>query len=213
MLSSCAVDEHTQRSDSIALDRLIFFSDGVIAIAITLLALDLRLPDTPRITNHDLVVMLGQLLPRYLAFVVSFIVIGAYWRAHHRMFRFIHRFESALLVRNMVFLFFVVQLPFLTAILGMHGDLFAAVCLYAAGMASMGLSSAWIWRYAARHHLTAGVTALQAKYIARRALVVPVVFLLSIPVALVRPQIAAFSWFAIMPVQALMLRGLRAHRV
>jgi uncharacterized membrane protein len=213
VLSSCAVTEHAQRTEAIALDRLIFFSDGVIAIAITLLALDLRLPDTQRITNRDLVVMLGQLLPRYFAFVISFIVIGAYWRAHHRMFRFIQRFDTSLLVRNMVFLFFVVQLPFLTAILGTHGNLFGAVALYAVGMGGMGLSSAWIWSYASRHQLTAGLTPLQAKYIARRALVVPVVFLLSIPVALVWPQIAAVSWFAIMPVQSLMLRGLRGHRV
>lgn len=205
--------EHIPRTESLALDRLVFFSDGVIAIAITLLALDLRLPETHGITNRDLMAMLGQLLPRYIAFVVSFVVIGAYWRAHHRMFRFIHRFDTALLFRNMVFLFFVVQLPFLTAILGTHGDLFAAVALYAVGMACMGLSSAWIWRYAAGHHLTAGVTPLQAKYIARRALVVPIVFLLSIPVALVRPQIAALSWFAIIPVQSILLRGLRSHRI
>lgn len=207
------MSEHLPRTESIALDRLVFFSDGVIAIAITLLALDLRIPETHGITNRDLAGMLGQLLPRYLAFVVSFVVIGAYWRAHHRMFRFIQRFDAPLLFRNMVFLFFVVQLPFLTAILGAHGDLFAAVALYAAGMACMGLSSAWIWRYAAGQHLTAGVTPLQANYIARRALVVPIVFLLSIPVAFARPQIAALSWFAIMPVQWILLRGLRAHRV
>lgn len=207
------MSEHVPRAESIALDRLVFFSDGVIAIAITLLALDLRIPDTRGISNHDLVAMLGQLLPRYIAFAISFIVIGAYWRAHHRMFRFIHRFDSTLLSRNMVFLFFVVQLPFLTSVLGTHGDLFAAVALYAAGMACMGVSSMWIWRCATAHHLTAGVNPHQATYIARRALVVPIVFLLSIPVAFVRPQFAALSWFAIIPVQWMLLRSLRAHRV
>lgn len=207
------VSERLPRPESIALDRLVFFSDGVIAIAITLLALDLRLPDTHGISNRDLVVMLTQLAPRYVAFVISFVVIGAYWRAHHRMFRFIHRFDAGLLFRNIVFLFFVVQLPFLTSVLGTHGDLFAAIALYGAGMACMGLSSVWIWKYAAACHLVSGVTPSQAKYLVRRAMIVPIVFLISIPVGFARPQVAALSWFSIIPVQWLLLRGLRAHRV
>ena len=201
------------RADSIALDRLVFFSDGVIAIAITLLALDLRIPDTHGISNRALTAMLAELLPRYIAFAISFVVIGAYWRAHHRMFRFIHRFDSTLLVRNMVFLFFVVQLPFLTSLLGTHGDLSVAVALYGAGMACMGLSSVRIWKHAVADRLVSGVTPLQIRYVARRALVVPIVFLLSIPIAILRPQIAAFSWFAIIPVQWMLLRELREHRV
>lgn len=203
--------ERLERSEGIALDRLVFFSDGVIAIAITLLALDLRLPESHGIANRELAAMLLAMLPRYIAFALSFVVIGAYWRAHHAMFRFIHRFDAALLVRNLIFLFFVVQLPFLTSVLGAHGDLFTAIALYGAGMACMGLSSVWIWSYAASHGMVAGVTPLQVRDFTWRALVVPIVFLLSIPIAFARPQAAALSWFAIIPVQWLLRRRERAH--
>jgi hypothetical protein len=104
----------------LALERLVFFSDAVIAIAITILVIDLRLPDTSaRVTDR-------QLQPRLVAFVISVVVIGAYREAHHRMFRYITAFDAPLLKRNFLFLFFVALLPFLTSLLGQHGDLATA---------------------------------------------------------------------------------------
>src|SRR3954463_14717196 len=81
-------------SNSLGLERLVFFSDAVIAIGITLLAIDLRLPHTPGLTNHGLLGLLRDMVPRFVAFVISFAVIGVYWAAHHRMFRFIAAFDQ-----------------------------------------------------------------------------------------------------------------------
>ena len=74
------------------LDRLIFFSDGVFAIAITLLALDLRLPPSDTVTTStELTRAILRTAPRFVSFFISFQVIGVFWLAHHRIFGAIHR--------------------------------------------------------------------------------------------------------------------------
>ena len=110
------------------LDRLIFFSDGVFAIAITLLALDLRLPPGDDVsTSADLTRAILRTAPRFLSFFISFQVIGVFWLAHHRIFGLIGRFERGLAMLNLLFLLCIVFMPFPTSILGEHPNLPAAV--------------------------------------------------------------------------------------
>jgi uncharacterized membrane protein len=195
----------------LSIERIVFFSDAVIAIAITLLAIDLKLPEGGEQTGQPLAPLLSALAPRYLAFVISFAVIAVYWIAHHRMFRFITAFNGVLLFLNMLFLFFVVQLPFLASVLGTHGNLSSATALYALGLAAMGFSSAALWMYAvrkglARPDLPRGL----ATYMALRALIVSIIFLASIPIALFSPAVAQLSWIAIVPAQRILARRM-AH--
>jgi uncharacterized membrane protein len=183
-----------ERSD-LPLERVIFFSDAVMAIAITLLAIDLHLPDVGDVTNGQLLNLLAGLVPRYSAFVLSFAVIGVYWFAHHRMFRFIVRWTGGLVLINTVFLFFVVQLPFLTGVLGAHGELAAAAALYALGLTGIGFTSAGLWAYALRRNLlSADADPRFVRLTLARQVVVPVVFLLSVPVAFISPLLAELTW-------------------
>jgi uncharacterized membrane protein len=202
-------------SNSLGLERLVFFSDAVIAIGITLLAIDLRLPHTPGLTNHGLLGLLRDMVPRFVAFVISFAVIGVYWAAHHRMFRFIAAFDQGLILLNLLFLFFVALLPFLTSVVGEHGNLSLATAIYAAGLATMGFSSSLLWVYAVRHRLVAAtVTPALARYLTWRGLTVPIVFLLSIPLVFISPVLAQLSWVSVMPVQRLLARRARiSHSV
>ncbi len=181
--------------DELPLERIIFFSDAVMAIALTLLAIDLRLPDVGDLTNGEFVDLLAGLVPNYFAFVLSFAVIAAYWAAHHRMFRFVVRWTSGLLFLNTLFLFFVVQLPFVTGTLGAHGGLAAPAALYAAGLAALGFTSAGMWEYALRRGLlTSDLDPRFVRVTRFRQLTVPLVFLLSIPVTFVSPFLAEMSW-------------------
>jgi len=119
------------------------FSDGVLAVAITLLALDLHVEATG---HGTLVHQLGQAWPSFVAYVVSFFVIGVIWVNHHAMFALIDQVDRVLLFENLVLLMFVVTLPFTTSTLAdfiPEGGSNArwAVLLY--GVSNMGMAFAF----------------------------------------------------------------------
>ena len=102
----------------LAFERLVFFSDAVFAIVITLLILPLaaevELPETTGGVAHQV----GELWPRILTFIVSFLVVGQFWIAHHRMFDRLQRYDTGLLWLNLLSLLTVSFMPFPTAVLG-----------------------------------------------------------------------------------------------
>ena len=84
---------------SLGLERLVFFSDAVFAIAITLLVIDIRLPEDLRIAGtRELAEALWALLPRHVSYVISFVIIGSFWLKHHAMFEIIAAHDARLLV-------------------------------------------------------------------------------------------------------------------
>lgn len=107
--------EDEPRSESGAADRLIFFSDAVVAIAITLLALDLPVPTGT--TVDELWSSVQDHAESYLAFVISFLVIAAMWSEHHHVFRYAARSDAWLRSLDMVWLLMVVLNPFATKLL------------------------------------------------------------------------------------------------
>ncbi len=98
-----------------AAERLVFFSDAVVAIALTLLAIELPVPagSTPR----ELADAFDRGAPEYLAFLISFLVIFLYWNGHHRQFRYLADAPPALVRWNGVWLFAIVLTPFATRVL------------------------------------------------------------------------------------------------
>jgi uncharacterized membrane protein len=125
---------------------VVFFSDAVFAIAMTLLALSLRLPATT--TDHGVARALGDALPSIYSYALSFTIIALYWLAHHRMFRYICRLNVVLLGINLATLGVVAFVPFPTSVLGDHGASTAAVVFYAATMAVLGALVTALWGYA-----------------------------------------------------------------
>jgi len=99
----------------IAAERLIFFSDAVVAIAITLLALGLPVPKGSG--DEAVWQSLRSLTNAYLAFLISFAVIGAYWRLHHRLYRYVGRLDSRLVSINLVWLLMIIITPYVTRVL------------------------------------------------------------------------------------------------
>ena len=88
--SNRAVPDAAPVNPELGLERIIFFTDAVMAIAITLLALDVQVPDIPAaLARSELPARLSELSPRIMSFVISFVVIGIYWMSHHRYFTFI----------------------------------------------------------------------------------------------------------------------------
>jgi uncharacterized membrane protein len=188
--------------EGLGLERLIFFSDAVFAIAITLLALEIRLPAGQDIgSDAELVAALAGIWPRYLSYIVSFLVISMYWMAHHRMFRSIARYDRHMLFRNLLLLLCIGFVPFPTATLGEYANSVATI-FYALTMVVTGLVSARLWWYASgehRHLLVVPLTAAELWASRLRSLAAPAVLLLSIAIALWNDDAAKLSWIALAP--------------
>jgi uncharacterized membrane protein len=181
-------------NDSMGLERLAFFSDAVFAIAITLLALEIRLPEeAAHAADAQLAEILIGLWPKYLGYVVSFLVIGLFWIGHHRKFRLIERYDANLLILNTLMLMLVALAPFPTAVLSESGGQLATI-LYAAFMVVTGLLYVALWLYASKDNRLTNVTSAERSYETWRALSSPAVFALSIPIALYNADLAKYSW-------------------
>ena len=194
-------DRNERLEDASGLERLAFFSDAVFAIAITLLALDIRLPvNSADLTNQQLFDNLVRIWPKYLSFFISFMVIGNFWVAHHRRFRFIIRYDTRLLLLNLLVLMSIAFIPFPTEVLSESGNRTATI-FYAASISAAGIFSALMWRYASLKNrlLEDNFDANLARHHLHSILTVPAVFLISIGLAFINPSLAKFSWLLTAP--------------
>lgn len=193
-------DKHdSSEHDQLGLERLVFFSDAVFAIAITLLALEIQLPSLEEhLTDDQLLEALLTIWPKYLSYAISFLVIGTFWLGHHRKFRFISRYDANLLVLNILLLMAIAFIPFPTAVISEYGNQTATI-FYALVMTITGLLNAAVWVYASRHNrlIEPTFTPQRTRHETLRALIVPAVFLLSIGLAFISPDLAKYSWLLI----------------
>jgi uncharacterized membrane protein len=150
--------------------RVEAFSDGVLAIAITLLTLDLAVPARESLGAGSLAGALGRNWPAYAAYVVSFLVIGIIWVNHHAMFRLIGRVDRSTLFANLLLLMVVAAIPFPTRLLAEYltaggNDAHVAAAVYSATMLAMGLAYALLWLVATRRQdlLAEGTTVAAAR--------------------------------------------------
>jgi uncharacterized membrane protein len=189
-------DQHT----GLGFERVIFFSDAVFAIVITLLVLPLT-GESLLSGNGDTAAQVIDLLPRILTFVVSFLVVGQFWIAHHRTFGRIRRADPGLIRLNLLALLTVAFMPFPAALLGARSsstDQFAVV--FAASMTLTSVLFTITWLYAWRRRLVdPGMGIPEARVITLRALVSTGIFVVSIPAALLGLPVAIALWLVVMP--------------
>jgi len=171
--------------------RLEAFSDGVLAIAITLLILDVKVP-APR--HGSLLAALGHEWPSYAAYVVSFLTIGIMWVNHHALFDHVRRADRALLFWNVGLLLTIAFLPFPTSVLARyvrspaHGS--AAAFVYSATLAVIGLGYLALWRHLRRHPELLAPEATQHVVVGfRRTLAGPSTYAIAAALAWVSPYL------------------------
>ncbi|MDQ3878185.1 MAG: TMEM175 family protein [Actinomycetota bacterium] len=144
------------KQESSPTSRIETFSDGVFAIAITLLILELALPEGGG-SRHELLDFLGRQWPSYLSYIAGFLTIGAIWINHHYIFGFVARVNQPFLFANVMFLMSIAFMPWVTAVLAStfrsteQRDL--SVTLYLAVLVLMGWMFNAIWVLAKRMHL------------------------------------------------------------
>ncbi len=195
---------HNELKKEFQLERMILFSDAVFAIAITLLVIEIKIPEIhEHITDSALLAALGHLAPKFLGFVTSFALVGFYWTVHHRMFGYVTAYDRKILWLNLCFLFFIVLMPFSTGFYGEYsGKEFATeqlkvpMTFYVLNYFFVGLFNYIMWRYISNpaHKLTEPpIDPLTLKLAKARAVVLPLTFLMMIPVAyLVNVVIGSF---------------------
>jgi uncharacterized membrane protein len=179
------------------LGRLLAFSDGVFAVAITLLVLNLSVRSglSESALNHAL----NKLLPQIFSAATSFVVVGLFWLAHHRVFLQIKRWDRALLRLNLLSLAPIVFIPFATQLLGEYGHFQSSVIIYASTVAVAGLLFTVLWLYAATGDrlVSSAVTRRRVVAHALRSGSLAVVFGASILVALASPRAAENMWLVV----------------
>lgn len=176
--------------DGYGVGRLLAFSDGVFAIAITLLVLTVPVPGLPRgggDPNARLAAELVRLAPNLGAFVLSFVLIGAQWIIHHRLLREVRRTDSGLLWLNLLALLGICLVPLATSVLVRYGDLPIGCIAYAALQIGISLSYT-----ALRYYLSA--QSGQGRRQAVLGLVQLAGFAVSIPVAFLSVNAAYALW-------------------
>lgn len=126
-----AQQEQTDRS----LERLVFFSDAVFAIAITLLVIEIHVPHLPRTASEtDFWMALARLIPNFVGYAISFGVIGAFWAGHHRTFAATSHHDEKVVPWNLALLGAVAFMPFVTAFMSAHIGLQIPTLVYCGWM-------------------------------------------------------------------------------
>ncbi|MEU6802622.1 TMEM175 family protein [Streptomyces neyagawaensis] len=186
-------------------DRLVFFSDAVVAIALTLLALELPVPHGA--SDAEVWRAFREHLPDYGMFLLSFAVIAEFWVAHKWLYARIGGFSPRLLWLNFVWLLGIILVPFATKVLIEESDYQVSAVLYAAVVGGTGLALINTVRHSRAHGLLRPHAAHDIMRRFQLCLSFPTVtFLLSIPVAFVSLSGAKYSWAAVFVLTTLAMR-------
>jgi uncharacterized membrane protein len=138
---------HASAGPEHRLERLVFFSDAVFAIAITLLVIEIRAPHLPaHATTDDYWAALLELTPEFGGFLISFFAIGSFWRGHHRIFAVAHRWHDRVGMPNLLLLGTVAALPFFTAFFSANPSGRLPAVLYCLWLLLAGLTNLWLQR-------------------------------------------------------------------
>jgi uncharacterized membrane protein len=182
----------------LAKGRIEALSDGIFAVAMTLLVLDIKSPVNQYFaTASDLVGYLASLEHSFAMYVISFFVLAMFWIAHHMLFHFIRHVDRRLLWLNIGFLLLVTCVPFSTDLMGDHGHLTLPVLVYGANLVALGSLLGLQLRYLVAHpdFATSDLTTAVVGNMRRDLRLYGVVPLASMVVSFVAPRTGMYLYF------------------
>jgi uncharacterized membrane protein len=210
---------HSANKTNFQLDRISFFTDGVFAIAITLLVIEFKVPVIEHPTDHLLWDALKEMSWKLLGFIISFCIVGYYWSVHHRIFGYVEKYTSRLIWLNLLFLFSVVLLPFTSGLLGEYASdthLLIPYSVYVMNICLTAIMNAVLWFYVSNpkhdlltHHISKERVSLGFYF----TLVVPALFIVSLLVVNYNPTIGRLIPLTIPFVLKYGLNGLTSRAI
>jgi uncharacterized membrane protein len=183
-------------------NRIEALTDGVFAVAMTLLVLDIKVPELqPPLAMAELPLKLLVLWPKFLSYIISFVILGVYWVGHHIQLSFIRRADRPLLWINILFLLWVALVPFSTALLSEYSKTRVAIAIYGANLIAIGLTLALHWWYATAEsrHVDPDIHPHLVRGAMKRTLLAPLVYLIAIALSFVRAELSLIL-YALVPV-------------
>lgn len=177
------------------LKRIITITDSVFAVALTLLVIDIKLPEISSPTDNILWNSLKDLKWTILGFIISFFIVGYYWSVHHRIFGYVIKYTNRLLWINLMFLFTVILLPFTSGLLGKFAfniNLLLPYGLYVFNICLTALMNSIMWFYVSNPKnklLTYEISKERILLGFYFTLVVPLIFIISFLISFINPFI------------------------
>lgn len=182
-------------------NRIEALSDGIFAIAMTILVLsfDILLEPSTAHTDVSLYAKLVSLWPEFLHYVQSFLILGCLWIQHHNQLHFIKSADTKILIINILALMFVALIPFTTALVGDYGHIRIAAWLFELNLLFAGLMLFANWMYAThvKRFVDPETDSYTVEYYRKRVLITPVVSLLAIAVTFLNARLGPMLFFAI----------------
>ncbi|HUN36508.1 MAG TPA: TMEM175 family protein [Trebonia sp.] len=196
---SATADGHNEGAGT---ERLLALSDGVVAIALTLLILGIQVPAAAGLRNPDsmseLAAALVSTIDGWISYVISFVVIAQFWLTHRQLFREMDAAGDGLANWNFLFLFTITVMPFTSDLIGKYPENPLAVIIFSANLILATLARFGMLRYRARHRPPAGPgRPAVAGYKPLQGIINLCFYALAIPVALVSPDLAKFCWLGL----------------
>jgi uncharacterized membrane protein len=179
------MDEHGPDRGGLPLHRSEALTDGIFAVAMTLLVIELKLPEHGLVHSADqLAGALADLLPKALSWALSFFVLAVFWIGHHRVFACVRRTDGQLIALNLLQLAAVSLMPFSSALSGEYGTVLLSQVVFSANMALLGVTALLILNYVRRHPELGPAPMPAALYRGARLRIVGVIVVSMIAVAI-----------------------------
>ncbi len=187
-------------------ERLCALTDGVYAIVITLLVLDLKAPEAPDLSEAQLIRDMIELLPNFLSYLISFVVIAVFWIRHHGIFRYLERCNTTTFGLNFIHILLVSLTPYTASLFGQYEEDPLVVMLFSGSLGLAGLSLLLMHRYVASKpdwHTAEAPSSWKAPswFVTYPA---PIFALGSVLIAIINVTAAVAIWF-LLPILALVV--------
>ncbi len=189
----------TANFEKIGIDRLNALSDGVMAIALTLLVLGIDIPDDHDFNTEGLNLFLLKLEPGLIAYLSSFFIIGVYWIIHQKIFHVIQYTNRNVIFLNIIFLFAISLIPFVSKIKSLYPLDELVVIIFASAHIIIGIILFIIWKYFTNHPelLKSSISQQKNKFIGISILIIPMMCILAVIVAFIDIQIGTYLFILI----------------
>ncbi len=192
------VTDEEAGQDSLKPNRIEALQDGVFAIVMTLLVLEIKIPE---LADGDVARHVLEQWPVILSYFGSFTLLGIFWVGLHAQYNYIKFVDRPMLWINLLFLMFIALLPFSAAIMGRYGTEQFAVILYGTHLTILGLINYWNWTYATTHHrlVDHSISNKLVKLTKKRILVTPVASVIALLISFAHPLISLIIFIIIPP--------------